>query len=109
MHDEEHNYTEISLNNNTPVVAGREVRRANLLLQNSPVWETDNDLYYREYRYSIGRGNTRVENQLTVNTDYYAGKLVSDTVSDLWLYGLGYTIRASGEEIYKYSDGKKKM
>ena len=109
VHDEEHTYTEISLNNNTPVVAGREVRRANLVVAEQSGVETDNDLYYREYRYSIGRGNTRVENQLTVNTDYYAGKLVSDTVvrtygSTDWDIRSGLPVR----EIYKYSDGKKK-
>ncbi len=109
VHDEEHTYTEISLNNNTPVVAGREVRRANLVVAEQSGVETDDDLYYREYRYSIGRGNTRVENQLTVNTDYYAGKLVSDTVvrtygSTDWDIRSGLSVR----EIYKYSDGKKR-
>ena len=109
VHDEEHTYTEISLNNNTPLVAGREVRRANLVVAEQSGVETDDDLYYREYRYSIGRGNTRVENQLTVNTDYYAGKLVSDTVvrtygSTDWDIRSGLPVR----EIYKYSDGKKK-
>ncbi len=109
VHDEEHTYTEISLNNNTPLVAGREVRRANLVVAEQSGVETDDDLYYREYRYSIGRGNMRVENQLTVNTDYYAGKLVSDTVvrtygSTDWDIRSGLPVR----EIYKYSDGKKK-
>ena len=56
MHDEEHTYTEISLNNNTPLVAGREVRRANLVVAEQSGVETDDDLYYREYRYSIGGG-----------------------------------------------------
>lgn len=50
-----------------------------------------------------------MENQLTVNTDYYAGKLVSDTVvrtygSTDWDIRSGLPVR----EIYKYSDGKKK-
>ena len=48
VHVEEHIFTLISLNNNTPLVAGREVRRAYLGVAEQCGGETDDVLYFRE-------------------------------------------------------------
>lgn len=109
VHDEQHNYTSLSLKNNTPVVTGRDVRRANLVVEYQPGVETQYERSYREYRYGIDTGNTRVVPQISVTSDYYDGKSVSDTIiraygSTDWDARTGLPV----SETYKSSDGKEK-